>query len=227
VTTRTFTLSSASDLAAGTLDRVSVRSDGTVVMGAELARVAPTDAVGSVWSLLDLGDGAVLAGTGTDGRVYRVSGGSATLYAQTDAVVVTSLTRGDDGSVYAGTLPDGKLYRLVAPVAGRPQPPVLVAELPGVQHIWAVAWDATRRAVLCATGPDGKLFAVDPRGRRGQQRDGALRQRRGASVQPRARALGGARGGARCTSVRAVGARWCTRCGAPRPAWWPVSRATR
>lgn len=167
VTTRTFTLSSASDLAAGTLDRVSVRSDGTVVMGAELARVAPTDAVGSVWSLLDLGDGAVLAGTGTDGRVYRVSGGSATLYAQTDAVVVTSLTRGDDGSVYAGTLPDGKLYRLVAPVAGRPQPPVLVAELPGVQHIWAVAWDATRRAVLCATGPDGKLFAVDPRGAAG------------------------------------------------------------
>lgn len=165
VTTRTFVLDSAADLSAGVLDRVSVTDDGRVVMGGEITRIAPADSVGSIWSLLDLGDGSVLAGTGVDGRVYRVAGGQATLYAETGAVVVTSLTRAEDGTIYAGTLPDGKLFRLVAPANNRPQPPVEVASLPGVQHIWAVAWDRTRRAVLCATGPEGKLFAVTPQGR--------------------------------------------------------------
>jgi hypothetical protein len=163
VVTRAFSIDTATELSAGVLDRVSVTADGTVVLGADVQRIAPPETVGSVWSLLDMGDGSVLAGTGVDGRVYRVTNGAATLYAQTDALVVTSLTRADDGTVYAGTLPDGKLYKLVAPANGRPSAPVVVAELPGAQHIWAVAWDRTRRAVLCATGPEGKLFAVDPR----------------------------------------------------------------
>ncbi|MBI5512535.1 MAG: hypothetical protein HY909_02140 [Deltaproteobacteria bacterium] len=164
VVTRTMVLDSAQDLSAGVLDRVAVTSDGVVVLGAELARVAPPDGVSSVWALLDLGDGSALAGTGPDGRVYRVQNGRATLYAQTDALVVTSFTRADDGTVYAGTLPDGKLLRLVPPSNGRVQPPVVVATLPGAQHVWSVLLDAQRRAVLCATGPEGKLFAVDPRG---------------------------------------------------------------
>ncbi len=163
VVTRTFSLDTATELSAGVLDRVSVTADGTVVLGADVQRIAPPETVGSVWSLLDMGDGSVLAGTGVDGRVYRITNGAATLYAQTDALVVTSLTRAEDGTVYAGTLPDGKLYKLVAPTQGRVSPPVVVAELPGAQHIWSVAWDRTRRVVLCATGPEGKLYAVDPR----------------------------------------------------------------
>ncbi len=163
VVTRSFSLDTASELSAGVLDRVAVTADGSVVPGADVQRIAPPDTVGSVWTLLDLGDGAVLAGTGVDGRVYRVQNNTATLWAQTDALVVTSLTRAADGTIYAGTLPDGKLYKLVPPANGRPSAPLLVAELPGAQHIWAVAWDAARRAVLCATGPEGKLFAVDPR----------------------------------------------------------------
>lgn len=162
VNTRAFTLDSAADLSAGVLDRVAVTGDGTVVLGAETERLTAPETVGSVWSLLEMGDGSVLAGTGVDGRVYRVQGRDVTLYAETGAVVVTSLTRADDGSVYAGTLPDAKLFRLNAPQGGRPQAPTLVATLPGAQHIWAVQWDRARRVVLCATGPEGKLFAVDP-----------------------------------------------------------------
>ena len=115
VVTRTFSLDTATELSAGVLDRVSVTADGTVVLGADVQRIAPPDTVGSVWSLLDMGDGSVLAGTGVDGRVYRIQRNTATLYAETGAVVVTSLTRADDGTVYAGTLPDGKLFRLNPP----------------------------------------------------------------------------------------------------------------
>ncbi|MBL8603891.1 MAG: hypothetical protein JNK72_18335 [Myxococcales bacterium] len=167
VTTRSFSLDTVSELSAGTLDRVAVRSDGTVVLSRDLTRVAPAENVSSVWALLDLGDGTALAATGVDGAVYRIANGQATRYAETDALVITSLTRGDDGRVYAGSLPDGKLYRLDAPSNNRPGRAEVVAELPGVQHIWAVHYDRARRVVLCATGPEGKLFAVDPRAPRG------------------------------------------------------------
>lgn len=163
VTTRSTTLDTTAELSAGVLDRVAVTSDGTVVLGEELSRVAPPEPVGSVWSLLDMGDGSVLAGTGVEGRVYRVANGRATRWSETGAVVVTSLARAEDGAVYAATIPDGRVYRLVAPQGDALQPPVLLAELPGVQHVWSVAWDARRHVLLCATGPDGKLFAVDPR----------------------------------------------------------------
>ena len=163
VSTRSTTLDSAIELSAGVLDRVAVTIDGTVVLGEEIARISPPEPVGSVWSLLDLGDGAVLAGTGVEGRVYRIENGHATRWADTGAVVVTSLTRAEDGAIYAGTLPDGRVYRLVPPQGELLQAPVLVAELPGVQHVWGVAWDARRHVLLCATGPEGKLFSVDTR----------------------------------------------------------------
>lgn len=162
VNTRTFSLDSASELSAGVLDRVSVSADGSVVLGVETERLSAPDTVGSVWALLDLGDEGVLAGTGVDGRIYRVRGRDVTLYAETGEVVVTSLARGADGAVYAGTLPEGKVFRVLPPRGATPQPPTLVAALPGAEHVWALAWDPTRRALLCATGPEGKLFAVDP-----------------------------------------------------------------
>lgn len=162
VNTRTFSLDSAEELVAGELDRVAVTSDGSVVLGVETERMAPPDQVGSVWSLLDLGDGSMLAGTGVDGRIYRVRGREVSLYAETGEVVVASLARAPDGAVFAGTLPEGRVYRVLPPAGNRPQRPTLLAALPGARHVWALAWDASRRALLCATGPEGKLFAVDP-----------------------------------------------------------------
>ncbi len=164
VATRTFVLDSASDLAAGPLDRVAVTSDGQVVLGADLQRAALDPTAQSVWSLLDLGDGTALAGSGVDGRVYLVSGTRATLYAETGATVVTTMARGEDGTVYAGTLPDGKIFRLRAPQNGRPQTPELLVQLPGTSYVWALAWDRTRHVLLAATGSDGKLYSIDAAG---------------------------------------------------------------
>lgn len=162
VNTRTFSLDTAAELSEGVLDRVSVTADGSVVLGVETDRMSPPDAVGSVWSLLDLGEEGILAGTGVDGRIYRVRGRDVTLYAETGEVVVSSLAQGPDGAVYAGTLPEGKVFRLLPPRGATPQRPTLLASLPGAQHVWALSWDPARRALLCATGPEGKLFAVDP-----------------------------------------------------------------
>jgi hypothetical protein len=164
VNTRTFTLDSSADLSAGVLDRTAVTSDGQVTVGAEIQRIAPDPAAASVWSILDMGDGSALVGTGVDGRVYRVEGGRATLYAETGAVVVTALARGEDGAVYAATLGEGKIFRLRPPQNNRPQPPELFVQLPDTEHVWAIAWDRTRHVLVAGTGPHGKLFAVDRAG---------------------------------------------------------------
>lgn len=164
VSTRTFVLDSASDLSAGTLDRVAVTSDGQVVLAADLQRAVPDPSAQSVWCLLDLGNGTSLAGSGVDGRVYQVTGTRATLYAETGATVVTSLARAEDGTVYAGTLPDGKIFRVRPPQNGRPQAPELLVQLPGTSYVWALTWDRTRHVLLAATGADGKLYAIDSAG---------------------------------------------------------------
>jgi len=164
VNTRSFVLDSSSELSAGVLDRVSVTSDGQVVLGDGIERIAPDPAAHSIWSLLDVGDGSVLAGSGIDGRIYRVVAGRPTVYAETGALVVSSLARAEDGTVYAGTLPEGKIYRVLAPRGSSLVAPELLVELPGATYVWSLVWDRQRHTLLAATGPDGKLFSIDRTG---------------------------------------------------------------
>lgn len=164
VNTRTFVLDSSTELSAGLLDRTVVTSDGQVMLGVDAQRIALDPAAASVWSVLDMGDGSVLVGTGVDGRVYRIQGERATLYAETGAVVVTSLVQGEDGTVYAATIPDGTIFRLRPPDGGRVRPAERFVQLPATEHVWAMVWDRFRHVLLAVTGPDGKLFAIDRRG---------------------------------------------------------------
>ncbi len=164
VSTRTFVADSSADFAAGVLDRVAVTSDGSVVLGWDTQRIAIDPAAANVWSILDLGDGTALVGTGVDGRVYRIENGRASLYAETGQIVVTSLARGEDGTIYAATLPEGRIFRLRPPLNGRPQSPELHVRLPDTEHVWAIVWDRGRHALLAGTGPQGRLYAVDRAG---------------------------------------------------------------
>ncbi len=164
VNTRTFVLDSQSDLTAGVLDRVAVTSDGRVTVGADIQRTVPDPTAQSIWSLLDMNDGTALAGSGIDGRVYRVEGSHATVYAETGATVVTSLVRAEDGTIYAGTFPDGKIFRIRPPQNGHPQSPELLVQLPSTSYVWSMAWDRTRHVLLAATGSDGKLYSIDRAG---------------------------------------------------------------
>lgn len=159
-------MDTAEELSAGVLEGVAVRDDGTVTRGVTMERVSFGEPVASVWCLFEMSDGSVLVGTGLDGKIYRWFGGSVTVYAETGGVAVTGFARGEGGEIFAAVMPDGKVFRLVQgrDGAGRAE---LVARLPGAEHVWAIEWDARRRELLCATGPEGKLFAVDPRGRPG------------------------------------------------------------
>ena len=107
VNTRSFSLDSAADLVGGELDRVAVIDDGSVVLGVDTERMAPPDQVGSVWSMLDLGDGSVLCATGPEGKLFAVdpsaAGNNATVLFDAEQEHLTAMTLGPENEVVLGS----------------------------------------------------------------------------------------------------------------------------
>ncbi len=152
VGTRIFELDSLEKLSGGDLKGVAVSSDGVVRAGWTLGDVALPDATAS-WAAVELPDHSVLIGV-TGGKVFRVAGGVATVYAETNAQAVTALALGPPGVVYAGTIPDAKIFKLSA---GKAE---VFSVLPDAHNVWALAFDRARGSLFAATGPEGRLFRV-------------------------------------------------------------------
>ena len=159
VTTRQFSLDSASVLSSGKLDGTAVLSSGAVVRSVGVRRVALENA-GAARSLLVRDDGTAIVGTGNDGKIFKVVGESASELADTGELMVTSLVQGERGVVYAATLPHGKVFAIDA--SGKLS---LFAQLEGAEHVWALAYDARKHTLFAATGPHGKVFAIDQKGK--------------------------------------------------------------
>jgi hypothetical protein len=160
VGTRSFSLSSIDDFKGGDLTGVSVDSSGNVRAGLNLGSVPIPDAT-SVWSSALAGD-AVLLGTGSDGKIFRVSGGKYELAATTGQMAVSSMVVGFNGDVYAGTFPEGKVFKVsLAQKGGAAE---AFASLPGAEDVWSLAFDAKNKALYAATGPEGKVFRIDQAG---------------------------------------------------------------
>lgn len=158
VSTRTFDLDDATSLAAGELHDVAVRSDGRVTPSVALTRVAMPEDVPIVWSWARVGD-ALYLGTGDDGRIYRVRGAAIELFADTHQLLVTALAAGDGGVLFAGTIPEGRIYAIDTAGASAGQPRE-IAHADGVEHVWALAWDAPRHRLFAGTGPEGRVLAI-------------------------------------------------------------------
>lgn len=159
VSTERFVLDDAEALAAGELIRTAVHSDGRVTLGVELRRLPMPDEVPLVYASATAPDGTVFLGTGNDGRIYRLRDEAIELHAETGQLMVSSLAVGSGGTLYAGTLPEGRIYRVAADGAVSE-----IARPDGVEHVWDLVWDARRNTLFAATGPDGKVFAIDPQG---------------------------------------------------------------
>jgi hypothetical protein len=157
VGTRTFELDTLEELSGGDLKGVAVGSDGAVRAGWTLGNVALPDAT-ACFSALPLADGSVLVGTSPAGKVLKVAGDQATLFADTKELAVTSMVQSAQGVVYAATIPDGKIVKITN---GKVEPFV---SLPDTSHVWALAMDKTRSVLFAATGPTGKVFRIDAAG---------------------------------------------------------------
>jgi len=157
VGTRHFVLEKGADFKGGDLKGVAVDSSGGVRAGFSLA-AAPIPDVATIWSVLALRDGSLLLGTGNEGKVVRLSGGTTSVVAETKGLVATSLTEAWGGSVLIGTLPDGKVMKW-----DRGKLTELV-RLKGADHVWQTAYDPKAQVAYAATGPEGKLFRITQNG---------------------------------------------------------------
>jgi hypothetical protein len=153
VGTRVFELDTLEKLSGGDLKGVAVSSDGRVRAGLTLGNVPLPDAT-AVYAALPQADGSVLVGTSFNGKVIRVAGDQATVWADTKETAVTSLVQGANGIVYAATIPDGKIFKLTAAKVD------LLTKVPDVSHVWALAWDKAKTALYAATGDEGKVVRV-------------------------------------------------------------------
>ncbi|MBK6693039.1 MAG: hypothetical protein IPG50_12685 [Myxococcales bacterium] len=153
VGTRTFELDTLEELSGGDLKGVAVASDGTVRVGWSFGTVSLEQSTAS-FSALPLSDGSVLVGTSPNGKIWKVSGDRATLFADTGALAVTSMLEGAGGVIYAASMPDGKIFKIAG---GKVD---VLAKL-DASHVWALAWDKNQSALFAATGPGGKVFRVD------------------------------------------------------------------
>src|SRR5262245_39048718 len=164
VGTRTFLLDTLDDLKGGDLTGVSVDSNGNVRAGLTLGSTPITDANG-VWSSVVLPDGAVLLGTGNDGKIFRVQNGQVALVATTGEMAVSSLAIAWDGDVIAGAFPDGKLFKLPKGGGNGGQAASFGSLDSGTEDVWSLAFDPKAKVLYAATGPDGKLFRIDQGGK--------------------------------------------------------------
>jgi hypothetical protein len=162
VGTRTFQLDSLDDFKGGDLAGVSVDSSGHLRAGLSLGSLPLGDAT-TVWSAVELPSGAVLLGTGSDGKVIRVDNGRSEVAATTGQMAVSSMAIAWDGDVILGTFPEGKLYKIAPGATGGAA--ALFATLPDTEDIWGLAFDAKAKALYAATGPEGKLYRIDAAGK--------------------------------------------------------------
>jgi WD40 repeat protein len=145
-------LEEARDFLDGATEGLSVDSEGRVRLAPATHQVHDFESP-YVWSLVRDGKGVAYAGTGNDGKIFRIEGGKATLLYDASELEVHALAVGPDGRLYAATSPDGKIYAIDS--AGK----ATVFFDPGEKYIWALAFDSKGR-LLVATGLDGKIHRV-------------------------------------------------------------------
>lgn len=152
-----WTTNSKEDILKGEAYNVSISNDGTIRRSPGFEEIADTGQP-YIWSTAIDPSGNVYLGTGSDGKVFRVTqAGASTQVADFDELNVSAIAVGRDGSVYAGTSPDGKVYRI--PANGTPT----VYFQPGEKYIWSLAV-APDGALIVGSGENGRIYRVTAAG---------------------------------------------------------------
>jgi hypothetical protein len=154
--TKIWVCDSSSDFSAGEARGVAVRIDGTLVLSEQAHRVDGL-AEAALFSAASARDGAVYAGTGDAGRIFRIPpGGRAEVWATLPEKQVTALAFGPDGALYAGTSPGGRVYR----VEGGKQTVYYETK---AHYVWALAFSG--RDLWVGTGLPGEIHRVTAAGK--------------------------------------------------------------
>ena len=144
------------DFLAGDIDGFAVTSRGDLRAGPSMRKVASfTDPF--VLSQASGANGDRFFGTGNDGKVYRLRGTELKLLYTAGEPEIYALAY-HDGALYAASSPNGKVYR-IDPNDGKGT----VFYDPKQAYVWSLAF-APNGDLLVASGVEGKLFRVTPKG---------------------------------------------------------------
>ncbi|HOP80401.1 MAG TPA: hypothetical protein PLZ21_07545, partial [Armatimonadota bacterium] len=111
-----------------------------------------------VWTVLPIGGGDALVGTGNNGIVYRVTReGACSSFFSTGELEVHSLVQDSKGNIYAGTSPNGKVYKISPDGQGE-----LVFDAPE-KYVLALTVDSSDN-VYAGVGDAGKIYRITSTG---------------------------------------------------------------
>ena len=159
VTTSLWEQQQRTDFEAGKIKNISVSSQGDASLSMKIDGFSKVDEA-QVWALAEDPEGNIYAGTGNEGKIYKISpdGKSMDLYYDSPEVQIYSLAIDADGNLYAGTGPDGLIYKITD--ASTP-PTTILSE--GDKYVWAMHLDDDGN-LFAVTGDEGKVYKITPDG---------------------------------------------------------------
>jgi len=149
-------VNSAEDFLAGESEGFAITSRGELEPAPAMKKIATlTDPF--VLSQTSAPNGDTFLGTGNDGKIYRLRGEELKLlFTASEPEIYAVAFR--DNALYVGSSPNGKIYR-VDPETGKQS----VFYDPKQAYIWALEF-LDNGDLAVATGVEGKLFRVTPKG---------------------------------------------------------------
>jgi outer membrane protein assembly factor BamB len=165
VETKTWEQDSMEDFDQGTLQHLSLSSDGRLSV-APRSREIFDSSVAVLWSVARDSKGVIYAGGGSLGgsraKLFSIDArGQGKLLAELDGIAVQAIAIDRQDRVYAATSPDGKVYRIDPSKDASGKTDVFYD--PKTKYIWALAF-AKNGDLFVATGDRGEIYRVTPAG---------------------------------------------------------------
>ncbi len=152
-----WTVSTQTDFLKGDVEDLSIDSDGRVFLGPSASVLAET-AAPFLWTVLAAPDGGLLAGSGNEGKVLKVTkDGKLTTFFDAPELEVHAIAPAPNGGLYVGTSPDGKVYQVAADGTSK------TLFDPEDKYIWSLAVDRAGN-VYAGTGDKGVIYKITPDG---------------------------------------------------------------
>ena len=150
-------VSTQAEFLRGDVESLSVDAEGHLVLGQVTNDFFETTAP-MLWSLASASDGALWAGSGNDGRLYRIdSDGDGRVVFDADELDIHAVVADAGGTVFAATSPDGRVYRVT------PDGETSTVFDPDDTYVWALAV-ASDGTLYAATGDAARIYRITPQG---------------------------------------------------------------
>ncbi len=161
VMTKTWLHAAPEDFSKGTLEKLSLRSDGRLLLAPVSSELLDASAT-ALWAVAADSRGNVYVGGGGPGTqaatLFRVSpAGGAEAVAELEGLAIQAIAINGRDEVFAATAPDGAIYRIGSGGGSE------VFYKPKARYVWALVFHPAGD-LFVATGDQGEILRVRPNG---------------------------------------------------------------